>query len=270
MAQMMQDLNKVLLPYETAVLGYLSDGRSLTYADHWFGSDLGFVVLMCGLYLAFVAVGSLIMSNRKDPITIPGAGMIYNFTQLSLSSYMFIESIMLAHRNGYTLTPGNAFSTTNPACAHLVWLFYMTKALDFFDTIQIVLGKRWRQLSFLHVYHHSSVFVVYWLNMRINYDGDIFLTITLNGFIHAIMYLYYFVSLHTKDIWWKKYLTMMQLVQFTCMLTQSSYMMLMGCDQAPPRMTRMYWVYIVSMMVLFLNFFLQTYTKKSDKKPKTS
>lgn len=42
------------------------------------------------------------------------------------------------------------------------------------------------------------------------YDGDIYLTIVLNGLIHTIMYTYYFVSMHSKDIWWKKYLTMMQ------------------------------------------------------------
>lgn len=50
----------------------------------------------------------------------------------------------------------------------------------------------------------------YWLNVNAGYDGDVFMTIVLNGFIHTVMYTYYFVSMHTKDIWWKKYLTLMQ------------------------------------------------------------
>lgn len=50
----------------------------------------------------------------------------------------------------------------------------------------------------------------YWLNVNAGYDGDVYLTIVLNGFIHTVMYTYYFVSMHTKDIWWKKYLTLMQ------------------------------------------------------------
>lgn len=50
----------------------------------------------------------------------------------------------------------------------------------------------------------------YWLNINAGYDGDVYLTIVLNGFIHTVMYTYYFVSMHTKDIWWKKYLTLMQ------------------------------------------------------------
>ena len=47
-----------------------------------------------------------------------------------------------------------------------MWMFYISKILDFFDTITIVLQKKWKQLSFLHVYHHSSVFMFYWLNVR--------------------------------------------------------------------------------------------------------
>jgi len=31
--------------------------------------------------------------------------------------------------------------------------------------------------------------------------GDIYLTIVLNGFIHSVMYTYYFVSMHTDKIW---------------------------------------------------------------------
>ena len=33
---------------------------------------------------------------------------------------------------------------------------------------------------------------------RVNFDGDIYLTIFLNGLIHTVMYTYYFVSMHTK------------------------------------------------------------------------
>lgn len=52
------------------------------------------------------------------------------------------------------------------------------------------------------------------MNVNAGYDGDVYLTIVLNGFIHTVMYTYYFVSMHTKDIWWKKYLTLMQVRPF--------------------------------------------------------
>lgn len=39
---------------------------------------------------------------------------------------------------------------------------------------------------------------MYWLNLNAGYDGDIFLTVILNGAIHTVMYTYYFLSMHTK------------------------------------------------------------------------
>merc|ERR1712094_55579 len=64
--------------------------------------------------------------------------------------------------------------------------------------------------------------------------------------IHAIMYTYYFVSMHTRDIWWKKYLTLAQLFQFTCMNGQALVLYATGCSDAPPRVTGLYFVYISS------------------------
>merc|ERR1719316_1790887 len=108
------------------------------------------------------------------------------------------------------------------------------------------MGCNWRQLSFLHVYHHTTIFLFYWLNVHVNYDGDIYLTIILNGLIHTLMYTYYFVSLHTRDIWWKSFLTSSQMVQFCCMISQACYMM--------------------SLLGLFAHFFNKTYVTKKSKK----
>ena len=88
---------------------------------------------------------------------------------------------------GYKLVC-NAYDPKNPPMANVLWLFYASKVLDFVDTFFIVIGKKWKQLSFLHVYHHTTIFLFYWLNLHVNYDGDIYLTIVLNGAIHTIMY----------------------------------------------------------------------------------
>lgn len=119
-----------------------------------------------------------------DPYPIK---FIYNVSQIMLCAYMTIEALFLAYRNGYTVTPCVGYSRDNPALANLLWLFYVSKVWDFWDTIFIVLGKKWRQLSFLHVYHHITIFLFYWLNANVFYDGDIYLTIFLNGFIHTVM-----------------------------------------------------------------------------------
>merc|ERR1719215_247711 len=180
---------------------------------------------------------------------------------------MTIEAFFLAYRNGYTVTPCVPYNQENPAIANLLWLFYISKIWDFWDTIFIVLGKKWRQLSFLHVYHHTTIFLFYWLNANVFYDGDIYLTIVLNGFIHTVMYTYYFICMHTKDrttgksipIWWKPFLTSFQLIQFTLMMAQSSYLVFHGCDKLSLRVTRVYFVYIMTLFVLFAQFFVNSY-----------
>jgi hypothetical protein len=85
---------------------------------------------------------------------------LYNIVQVMLCSYMCIEAGIRAYSAGYTLLPCNPFNQTNPPIGFIIYVFYLSKILDFLDTIFIILEKRWGQLSFLHVYHHTSIFLV--------------------------------------------------------------------------------------------------------------
>ncbi|EEC45843.1 delta 6 desaturase [Phaeodactylum tricornutum CCAP 1055/1] len=199
---------------------------------------------------------------------------VYNLSQIMLCAYMTIEAGLLAYRNDYTFWPCNDCDFENPPLANLQWLFYVSKIWDFWDTIFIVLGKKWRQLSFLHVYHHTTVFLFCWLNTHLNFDGDIFLTIFLNTFVHTVMYTYYFICMHTKipetgkslPIWWKSSLTSMQLVQFITMMTHAIMVLHKGCAAPHSRVGISYLVYIFSLFVLFAQFFVSSYLKPKKKK----
>lgn len=46
-------------------------------------------------------------------------------------------------------------------------------------------------MSFLHVFHHFSIFSIYYLVTLMGYDGDIYYTVVANSFIHFVMYFYY-------------------------------------------------------------------------------
>jgi hypothetical protein len=82
------------------------------------------------------------------------------------------------------------------------------------------------------------------------------------------MYTYYFVSLHTNHIPWKSALTMSQMVQFVLMNSQAGYLIYTGCKQYPTNITNAYLYYIVSLLILFANFFVQSYIFKGEKKSK--
>lgn len=102
---------------------------------------------------------------------------------------------------------------------------------------------------------------------RCAHDGDIYVSILLNGFIHTIMYTYYFVSSHTRTIWWKKYLTTMQLIQFIMMNVQGYTSYARECKGMPPKVPVIYLLYVQSMFWLFMNFYIRAYVfgpKKVD------
>merc|ERR1712232_1332240 len=244
------------------------------YTEGWFLTDFPTAFNIALSYLAFVIIGSTFMKLFNIPAIDPyPIKFIYNVSQIMLCAYMTIEAFFLAYRNNYTALPCNAYNTSNPPVANLLWLFYVSKIWDFWDTIFIVLGKKWKQLSFLHVYHHTTIFLFYWVNVNVLYDGDIFLTILLNGFIHTVMYTYYFICMHTKvpetgkslPIWWKSSLTMMQMIQFVTMMSQGSYLLLTQTESASSRVISVYIIYILSLYFLFAQFFMQSYLKPKKK-----
>jgi len=188
--------------------------------------------------------------------------LTYNLTQVALCVWMVYEALRLTQVN--SLAPVcNAVAPNDNEMAYLTWVFYLSKVLDFFDTIFIVARRKWTQLSFLHLYHHTTIFLVYWLNVNFNYFGDIYLTVVLNGTIHAIMYFYYFVTALNIPVPQplKKMITISQMVQFVIMMSQASYMLYYDCP-TPKNVTILYLFYIISMFVLFNNFRKKTYSKK--------
>lgn len=244
------------------------------HTDGWALTDFPTAFNIALAYLGFVFVGSTIMKSGVPAIDPYPVKFFYNVSQIMLCAYMTVEACLLAYRNGYSMGGCNAYDQKNPPIANLLWLFYASKVWDFMDTIFIVLGKKWRQLSFLHVYHHTTIFLFYWLNSRMNYDADIWLTIALNGFIHTVMYTYYFICMHTKvpetgkslPIWWKSSLTLMQLIQFITMMTQGSMLIAKGCESTSLRVVATYIVYILSLFILFAQFFVQSYMTPKRKK----
>ena len=95
------------------------------------------------------------------------------------------------------------------------------------------------------------------------YTGDVYFTIVANSFIHLLMYYYYLVSTVSKAPSWGKYLTQLQMVQFVLMNLQAGYILINHCA-FPRKVTLVYLVYIISLLVLFMQF----YTGKHSKGPK--
>src|SRR5947209_6607791 len=91
--------------------------------------------------------------------------------------------------------------------------------MDWLDTIFFCLRKKFSHISLLHMYHHISVPIFGWLLLKINpFIPGLFLFAVMNTFIHFVMYSYYFLAAFGPEIqkylWWKRYITQLQLAQF--------------------------------------------------------
>ena len=90
------------------------------------------------------------------------------------------------------------------------------------DTVFFVLRKKESQVTTLHLYHHTVVPILGWIVAKINgMVPALRLFLLINTFIHTLMYGYYALaalgpSFH-KYLWWKKYITIIQLGQFVIM-----------------------------------------------------
>lgn len=47
-----------------------------------------------------------------------------------------------------------------------IWWYYVSKLIEFLDTIFFILRKKEKQLTFLHVYHHSTMFILWWIGVK--------------------------------------------------------------------------------------------------------
>jgi hypothetical protein len=87
----------------------------------------------------------------------------------------------------------------------------------------------------------------------------------LNTFVHIVMYTYYMLAAMgpqvQKYLWWKKYLTMLQMVQFVGIFSHCFQLIFHNpCNYS---MIFVYWIggHGVLFYFLFRSFFKQTYTK---------
>lgn len=226
------------------------------------------------VYLFIVKVGPKLMEERKA-WDLKGLLIVYNFALVILSVYMvyeFIAATLDIPSFNFLCEPSHFHIKDDPKhirLARICYIYYLSKIVEFGDTFFFILRKKNNQITFLHVYHHASMCVLWWMVCKWIPGGAAYFGATCNSFIHVVMYAYYMLSAMGPAVrpylWWKRYLTRMQLIQFVTIILYICYVLYVDCGFNRPILW-IHLVYLLSLIALFTNFYIQTYLAQHGKK----
>ncbi|XP_053294774.1 elongation of very long chain fatty acids protein 1a [Pleuronectes platessa] len=244
-------------------------------------SPVGNILILLAYVSFSVYIGPRLMANRK-PYSLKPAMLLYNLSMVLLNAYIVLEFLLSGWGTTYTWRCDLVDTSTSPEALRMVqvcWLFYFSKFIELLDTVFFVLRKKQGQITFLHVFHHSFMPLTWWWGVTLTPSSGMgSFHAMVNAGIHVIMYFYYGLSAagprFQKYLWWKKYMTAIQLVQFVLVSVHiSQYYFMEKCDYQVKWYIHLIWMYGVFFFLLFSNFWVQTYIKgkrlpASNDKPK--
>lgn len=229
--------------------------------------------VIVGAYLYFVqSLGPKLMANRK-PFDLRNTLLVYNLLQVAANLYLAYFGTKLMIEAKVSLTCQSVDRSTSPRGmreVQLVHYYYLLKVADLFDTIFFVLRKKQSHVSFLHVYHHAMMILLPFFYSRIYPGGHGSVLGLVNTYVHAAMYFYFFLSVWrpewTRDLRWKKLVTIIQMTQFVAMTIYFGQPAIRGYECGIPR----YWFWGVMMqnvfmLVMFADFYVKAYGRRKTK-----
>ena len=267
-------------------------------ACEWMGKYWYLSIIISMVYLALVFFGKQIMKNRPafqmrrgklQYIPFYRAGFIFVFylkscvlhiTALTmwsagLAAFSVLGSITLVPELVRTLIHDDFYFSVCkipalklPPLNIWAWFFILSKCFELGDTAFIVLRKT--PLSFLHWYHHVTVFIYTWFANSFSTSSGVGMWFAcMNYSVHSLMYGYYAIKATGRKIplWISQVITVLQLSQmFVAIICNAvayhSYHSGKDCDFQKDVFQAGMVIY-GTYALLFLNFFYQRHVNGS-------
>lgn len=195
---------------------------------------------------------------------IKKVSIIHNINLILLNLYVFLITCYSVYDKKMLIYGNDPNDNTNIILHNTMYLFWISKYYDYIDTIIIILNKNFYQLSYLHVFHHSTISSILFFSFKlIPYCADMWFPMMFNSFIHILLYYYYLLSIvnNKQKIWWAKYLTRLQLIQFVCIIIQQ-YLSIISNKIYPYYIREFHILYGIYMIYLFGKFYVKKYNIK--------
>lgn len=183
-------------------------------------SSVRYPVTAITVYLVTI-FGLQRLMRHREPLRLRTITVAHNALLCLLSAAMgagtLVEVIRVAHAAGFGgVICDRGGVAMNGRLGAWMYVFYLSKFYELFDTLILVLRKR--PLNFLHYYHHSVVLPLFYVYMRTGMVLQ-WILVVANSTVHVAMYYYYAMATLGRRVWWKKYITKAQIIQFIIDLT---------------------------------------------------
>jgi hypothetical protein len=134
--------------------------------------------------------------QNKQAFGLRNMLIVYNGFSVAFSLWMMYEFFVCSFLNpNFNLFCQDMDEDdSGPTTMRLInvhWWYFLSKVIEFMDTLFFVLRKKNNQISFLHVYHHTSMLLLQWSLVKYTPGGVSYLGNMPNCFIHTLMYAYY-------------------------------------------------------------------------------
>jgi len=253
--------------------GIMEEKADPRVADWMLMSSPLATVILCLTYLLIVRVlGPLFMANR-EPYDLKYPMLAYNLFQTLFNGWIFLGAASFWFGGKYNWVCQAVDYSTDPqaiSALSLAWWFYFSKFIDFFDSFFFLLRKKFDHLSTLHVVHHSTLPFFSWFGAKYAGGGNTSFGGMWNTLVHVCMYTYYFLAACgpevQKHLWWKKYLTSMQMVQFVIVFFHSFISLIYSSCGFSKFVSLILMFNGLLYWFLFLNFYRKSYQSKKVKK----
>ncbi|KAF2369239.1 ELO family [Trinorchestia longiramus] len=228
--------------------------------------------LICLTYVWIVKVAGPRFMKDREPYQFKNIIIFYNFIQVVFSMFIFYEIGMGGWLVGYDLRcqpVDYSDGATSRRMLNACYWYFISKFTEFFDTFFFVLRKKNQHVSLLHVLHHGIMPISTWVGMKFTPGGHSTFFGFLNTFVHIVMYFYYMVAAmgprYQKYIWWKKYLTTLQIVQFVLIFIHAFQLVFRECNYPS---AFMWWIggHALMFFCLFADFYVKAYRQQIAKK----
>eukprot|EP00092_Neocalanus_flemingeri_P030180 GFUD01032758.1.p1 GENE.GFUD01032758.1~~GFUD01032758.1.p1 ORF type:complete len:296 (-),score=56.91 GFUD01032758.1:219-1106(-) len=269
--------NTTVMERVQANYDYLFTDLRDTRVDNWLFMSSPWPILgICAVYYYFIRVAGPRFMKDRPPYDIKNIMIVYNLFQTCFSFWIFMKtcSFWATGKYNWLCQPVDySDSEDGLAAADMVWWYFFSKFVDYLDSIFFVLRKKFSHLSTLHVVHHGIMPLTAWFGIKFVGGGHTTFCGFLNMGVHVVMYFYYLMSAMgpevQKYLWWKRYLTTMQLVQFAAFFLHASLPLFIECD-FPKLFSYVILFHGGLFFLLFANFYIQSYVKKSTKTPQST